>query len=246
MNKPLSGKVAIVTAASRGIGAGIATMLCERGARVAIGYTTSKDIADALIADIKKAGGEATAFAADTSSPAACAQLVKDAIAAYGRIDILVNNAGVGGRRRIAAIDHAYFTQMFETNVLSVFMMCKEALPHMADGGRIINISSRIVFAPQGGASVYSATKGAMHALTACIAHEIADKGITVNVVAPALIETDKTKDMSAERRAEVIAETPLGRFGKPDDVAGVVAFLASDDSKWVTGRVIRCDGGML
>ena len=245
MDKPFSGKVAIVTAASRGIGAGIARLLGERGASVAIGYKSSKEFADALVADIKKSGGEATAYPADTSKPAVCAQLVKDTVARYGKVDILVNNAGIGGRRTIGEIDQAYFTDLFETNVLSVFMMCKEALPHMGHGGRIINISSRIALTPYPGASVYGATKGAIHSLTACLAHELGDKGITVNAVAPGLIETDATRDTIPPRREQLIASTPLRRIGQPDDIAGIVAFLASEDSRWITGRVLRGDGGM-
>lgn len=245
MNKPFSGKVAIVTGASRGIGAGIVRMLAERGAKVAIGYKSSKDAADALVADIKKAGGEATAFVADTSKPEACAQLVKDTVAKYGKVDILVNNAGIGGRKMAHEIDHAYFTSLFETNVLSVFMMIKEVLPHMGEGGRIINISSRIAQTPYPGASMYGATKGAINSLTGCFAHELGEKGITVNAVAPGLIETDATRASIPPRREQVIASTPMRRIGQVDDIAGIVAFLASEDSKWMTGRVFRGDGGM-
>jgi 3-oxoacyl-[acyl-carrier protein] reductase len=245
MNKQFSGKVAIVTGGSRGIGAGISRMFGERGANVVIASRSSKAEGDALIAEIKKAGGDAIVVSGDVSKPEDCKKIVDAAVAKFGKVDILVNNAGQGGRKTIDEIDHAYFTLIMETNVLSTIMMSKAVVPHMGEGGRIINISSRLAFIPWVGAAMYCAAKAAVNQITAVFAEELGPKGITVNAVAPGLIETDATRATIPPRKDAVIAATPLRRIGQPDDIAGTVAFFAGEDSKWVTGRCVRCDGGI-
>lgn len=245
MSKQFAGKVAIVTGGSRGIGAGISKILGERGAKVVIAFRSSQKEADDLVAEIVKAGSEAIAVSADVSKPDECKKLVDAAVKKFGKVDILVNNAGQGGRKLVDEIDHAYFTHIMEANVLSTIMMSKAVVPHMAPGGRIINISSRLAFIPYVGATLYCAAKAAVNQVTSVFAEELGPKGITVNAVAPGLIETDSTRASIPPRKDAVINATPLRRIGQPDDIAGTVAMLASEDSKWVTGRCIRCDGGI-
>jgi 3-oxoacyl-[acyl-carrier protein] reductase len=245
MSNQFFGKVAIVTGGSRGIGEGIVRMFAKRGAKVAVGYRVGKLEADALVSEIAKSGCEAISVAGDVAKPDVCQRIVDTVASRFGAIDILVNNAGISKSTRIEGIDHASFTEMMETNVLSTIMMSKAVVQHMGPGGRIINISSRLAFAPLAGFALYSAAKVAINQVTAVFAEELGPKNITVNAIAPGLIETDMARDSIRGRRDQVVAATPLRRLGQPGDIACAVMMLASEDAKWITGRCIRCDGGV-
>jgi 3-oxoacyl-[acyl-carrier protein] reductase len=245
MSKQFAGKIALVTGGSRGIGESISRHFAERGANVVIGYRSGKEVADALAADLVKQGVQAIAVAGDVAKPGDCQKIVDAAVAKFGRIDILVNNAGISARKTYEEMTHEEFTKVMETNVLSVFMMIKSAVPHMKAGGRIINISSRLAFIGIPGGAPYSASKAAVNQITANFAFELGAKGITVNGVAPGLIETEMTAKTIPDRKEMLIKSTPLGRIGQPDDIAGAVMMFASEESKWITGRTIRCDGGI-
>jgi 3-oxoacyl-[acyl-carrier protein] reductase len=239
-------RVAVVTGGSRGIGAAVALQLARQGAQVAVGYRARKDEANAIVAQIAAAGGQAEAFGGDVSVPEDVERLIDAVVARFGRLDIVVNNAGVAGYRPLAAIDRDYFREQFEGNVLSTMLMMRSALPHLPKpGGRIVNLASRLAYDPIPGSATYTATKAAVIALTHAFAKELGSQGITVNCVAPGLTMTDMAAMMPKERQDVVIATTPLGRLGQPDDIAEVVAFLASDEARWITGRTLLADGGI-
>ncbi|MBY0357982.1 MAG: glucose 1-dehydrogenase [Candidatus Obscuribacterales bacterium] len=244
--KRLAGKVALVTGGSRGIGAGIALRLAEEGATVAISYNNNKKAADEVVAQIAKLGVGALAFKANASSKEESKKLVDEVVKAAGKIDILVNNAGVFESAPVDQIELDHYERVFDVNVKGVIATTVEALKKIPDGGRIINISSVAAKANLPGASVYSATKGALDVLTRIWAQELGGRKITVNGVAPGTTESDMyNAGMSEEAKAAFIAKTALGRVGQPNDIAAVVAFLASDDGRWVTGQTIITDGGM-
>ena len=243
----LRDRVALVTGASRGIGAAIARKLAALGARAAINFRADANAAQAVASEIRHCGGSAEVFAADVADPAAVKAMIAAVVKAFGQIDILVNNAGIADARRFGAIDPEFFTRLFEINALSVVLVTQEAVPYFpASGGHIVNLSSNLAFAPSEGLSIYAASKAAVATLTQAFAGELAPRHITVNAVAPGAIETDMTSGMSPERRELIVRTTPLGRLGTPVDVADVVAFLASDACRWVTGRTIVVDGGLL
>ena len=247
MARPLHGKVALVTGASRGIGAATARLLAERGAAVVLGYGKAAAEAAALAAEIRDAGGKAEISGGDVRLGATAEAAVATAVRAFGRLDILVTAAGISGRYLLAEIDEALYREVYDINVLGTLLAIQAAAPHLtAPGGRIITISSRLARNPAPGAALYSGSKAAVVAMTEAFAKELGGRGITVNSVAPGLIETDMTRAAVANRGASVVAETPLGRLGQPGDVAGVVAFFASDDAAWVTGRTLRADGGIV
>jgi 3-oxoacyl-[acyl-carrier protein] reductase len=239
-------RVAIVTGGSRGIGAAVAVQLARQGAKIAVGYRSRKDDAASIVAQIAAAGGEAQAFGGDVSIPGDVDQLVGAVMSRFGRLDIVVNNAGVAGYRPLAAIDRSFFCERFEGNVLSTMLMMRAVLPHLPKpGGRIVNLASRLAYDPIPGSATYTASKAAIIALTHAFAKELGSQGITVNCVAPGLTETEMAATMPKERHEAVIAATPLGRLGQPDDIAEVVAFLASDEARWITGRTLLADGGI-
>ncbi|MFI5015833.1 MAG: SDR family NAD(P)-dependent oxidoreductase [Hyphomicrobiales bacterium] len=241
-----AGKVALVTGGSRGIGAAIARRLARGGARVAVGYRARQADAETVVAEIAREGGEAQAFGGDVSRPEDVARVVAGAVSAFGRLDIVVNNAGVSAYRPVGALDQAFFREQFEGNVLSAILVTQAALPSLPrPGGRIINLASRLAFDPIPGSAIYAAAKAAVITLTHAFARELGGQGITVNCVAPGLTETEMASGISKERREAVVAATPLGRLGIPEDIAGVVAFLASDEARWITGRTILADGGL-
>lgn len=243
----LNGKVALVTGGSQGIGAATARLLASRGAAVVVGYSRSADAAVAVADAILAAGGRADIVGGDVRDPAAAAAAVARAIDSFGRLDILVTAAGISGRWLLADIDEAHYRDVFDVNVWGTVVAIQAAAPHMTSpGGRIVTVTSRMALNPMPGAALYSGAKAAVNAMTEAFAKELGDRGITVNAVAPGLIESDRMRDAVATRGHETVALTPLGRIGQPDDVAGVVAFLASDDARWVTGRVIRVDGGIV
>ncbi len=244
----LSGRVALVTGAARGIGAAIAKRLAADGAKVVVNYSKSRGPADEVVASIKKAGGEAVAVRADVSDAAAIPGLFAEAVKAFGKLDVLVNNAGVMRRGFLADVTAEDFDFHFHTNVRGYLLCCREAAKFLPAGGSIVNVSSVITRLAYPGSVVYSATKGAIDMITQVLAVELGPKGIRVNTVWPGSTVTDmngpasgKTKD---EEKKE-IEQTPLGRLGTVEDIADATAFLATDDSRWVTGTKLDVAGGL-
>ena len=239
----LDGKVALVTGASRGIGAAIAERLARDGAAVVVNYARSEHAAHAVVARIVERGGKAIAVKADVAT--AAKQLVDETIRKLGRLDILVNNAISISADPIEDVPDSSFRDHFPTNVEAPLFALRASLPHLRSGGRVINISSLITNHPLPRHSVYAAAKGALDAMTRVWALELGARGITVNAVSPGPVETDALRaNVNAEMRAHMIARTPLGRIGEPDDIADVVAFLASHDARWITGHVLIAGGG--
>jgi 3-oxoacyl-[acyl-carrier protein] reductase len=244
--KKLEGKVALVTGGSRGIGAAIALRLAEDGATVAVNFNNDKTSADQVVDKITELGSEAAAFKANVSSSADGQKLIEEVCKKFGKIDILVNNAGVYEMRPLEQIDDEHYKKIFDVNVKGVIATTVAALPRMTDGGRIINISSVAAKSSMPGASIYSATKAALNSLTCIWAQELGKRKITVNAVGPGTTSTDMfNSGMDETRKRMFIDKTALGRLGEPNDIADAVAFLASNEGRWVTGQTIYCDGGM-
>ncbi|HTQ81890.1 MAG TPA: glucose 1-dehydrogenase [Pseudolabrys sp.] len=246
----LSGKVAVVTGASKGIGAGIAKRLAAEGAAVVVNYASSKDGADRVVADIAAKGGKAVAVQGDMSKSADVKRLFAEAKSAFGgAVDVLVNNAGVYKFQPLEEVTESEFHRQFNTNVLGPILATQEAAKHFGpNGGSVINISSVASQSPVPTASVYSATKGALDALTNVLARELAPKNIRVNTIAPGGVETEgfvTAGVKGSDFEKSMIASTPLGRLGQPDDIARIASFLASDQSAWLTGERITASGGM-
>ncbi len=244
--KRLEGKVALVTGGSRGIGAGIALRLAEEGATVAISYVSNKNAADQVLNKINELGVKAYAFKANAASAADSQALIDEVIKSTGKLDILVNNAGVFEMAALEQIDVQHYERVFDVNVKGVIATTTAALKKLSDGGRIINISSVAAHHSMAGASVYSATKAALNTLTRIWAQELGARRITVNGVAPGSTTTDMLNNgVPEEGKKQFIEKTALGRMGEPDDIAAAVAFLASEDGRWVTGQTIDVDGGL-
>lgn len=244
----LTGKVAVVSGASKGIGAAIAQELARDGASVVVNYATSGEQAEAVVAKIKAGGGAAKAVRADVSKPAEARQLIDGTVSEFGRIDILVNNAGVYEFLPLEEISEKHFDRMFHLNVRGLLFATQAAVRAFGDrGGSIINISSVVSLSPPPGGSVYSATKGAVDVLTRSLAAELGSRRILVNAVLPGPVETEGTQSMAEwdQFRAQLLPRTPLGRIGQPHDIASVVSFLASEDAGWITGQVIPVAGGL-
>jgi 3-oxoacyl-[acyl-carrier protein] reductase len=242
----LSGKVALVTGGSRGIGAAIARRLADEGATVAITYEKSAVAAEEVVASINSTGAKAIAIKSDVSNPIEARKLIEEVRQTVGKIDILVNNAGVWDGGSIDQIDVAQYDRIFDVNVKGVLANTIAALPLIPDGGRIINISSGASTLSLPGLSIYSASKAALDALTRIWAQDLGGRKITVNGVAPGTTATDMFhKAIPSENQQAMAEKTALGRIGLPDDIAAVVAFLASDDAGWITGQTIRTDGGI-
>ncbi|MGM4893186.1 SDR family NAD(P)-dependent oxidoreductase [Tardiphaga sp. 839_C3_N1_4] len=242
----LSGKVVLVTGGSRGMGAAIARRFASAGSRVAIGYRNESAAADAVLGDIAALGAQGIGVTGDISNPDDARAMVAQVIARFGHLDILVNCAGIAEYRPFEAIDSELFRVTFDTNVLGTIAVIQAALPHLtAPGGRIINFSSALATRPIPTTLIYAASKAAVAALSHALAKELGPRGITVNTIAPGVIETDMTTQILAERGAGIAAMTPLGRIGQTDDIAGVALFLASPEAKWLTGRTIIADGGV-
>ncbi|MDP0926280.1 glucose 1-dehydrogenase [Paracoccus onubensis] len=242
----LSGKTALVTGGSRGIGAEVARRLGAEGATIAIAYRSDKASADRVVEDLKAAGARACAFAADISCPEDCERLARECVEIFGRLDILVNAAGVATYRPLEQADADHYHAMFATNVLGALSVTRAAAAVMETPGRIIHFSSRLAESPMPGTSVYAASKAAVSALALALSQELGPRGITINAIAPGLIETDMTAAAVRERGDAMRSRTPLRRIGQPGDISGLVAFLVSDDAGWITGRTIRADGGLL
>lgn len=247
MTKGLSGKVAIVTGASRGIGREIAERLAENGAKVVVNYASSPAKAEEVVGLIKQGGGEARAIQADISQVAEVERLFRETIEAYGGIDILVNNAGIMTTKPIAAMTEEDFDQQFAINVKGTYFAIQQAFHHMNSGGRIINFSTSVAGQMFPTYSVYAGTKGAVEQFTRQLAKEFGPKGITINAVAPGPVNTELfTVGKSEEQIAGIVNMNAFGRLGEPDDIAGVVLFLASEESKWITGQTLRVNGGFV
>jgi len=243
----LKGKVALVTGASKGIGAEAARELASRGAAVAVNYSGSKAAAEKVVAEIKAAGGRAIAVQANVGDPDSIGPLVKTVAKELGPIDILVNNAGIYEFGPLDQITPEHFHKQFNVNVLGLLLVTKEAVAHFNPaGGSIINISS-VVKDGVGGASVYSATKGAVDTITASLAQELGPRRIRVNSLNPGMIETEGTHAagfIGSDFHKLAESRTPLGRIGQPTDIATAVALLASEDSGWINGQAIYAAGG--
>jgi 3-oxoacyl-[acyl-carrier protein] reductase len=242
----LNGKVAIVTGASSGIGAGIAKAFGAEGAIVIVNYASSQDGADAVVSSIRSAGGTAIAVQADMSRSADVVRLFQTVVAEHGKVDILVNNAGVAVFEMADGVTEDAFHKQFNVNVLGYFLAIREAVSHFGDrGGSIVNISSILSTHPSPGTSVYAATKGAVDTMTYALARELGPRGIRVNAIMPGYTNTPATDgNFAGELGERLLAETPLGRFGEPEDIAPTAVFLASDDAHWISGESIRATGG--
>ena len=248
MSQRLSGKVAVVTGASKGIGASIARHLAAEGAAVVVNYATSREGADKVVAEVERRGGKAVAVQADVARRADIQRLFAEAKRAFGRVDILVNNAGVFEFAPIEEVTAEHFHRQFDLNVLGLLLTTQEALRHMGpEGGSIINVSSVVATLAPPTASVYSATKGAVDTITRSLAQELGPRRIRVNSINPGMIETEGFHAAGlaeSDFRKQVEAQTPLGRIGQPDDIGPVAVVLASSDSGWITGETIHVSGG--
>ncbi len=248
MNR-LSGKTAVVTGASKGIGAGIAKGLAAEGAAVVVNYASSKDGADRVVADIKAKGGKAIAVQGDVAKAADVEKIFAETKKAFGRLDILVNNAGVYNLLPLEEVTEADFHRHFNINVLGLLLATKEAAKLFGDeGGSVINIGSVASDLTPPNSVVYTATKGAVDAVTRVLAKELGPRKIRVNSINPGVIETEGTHAVGViggDFEKQFVAQTPLGRTGQPDDIAPVAVFLASDDARWVTGDTLAVSGGV-
>lgn len=244
----LAGKVAVVTGASKGIGAAIAKALAAEGASVVVNYATSKAGADSVVSNIAKAGGKAVAVAGNVSKPTDAQGIVDMALKTFGRVDILVNNSGIYEFGAIEQVTEENFHRMFNTNVLGALLVTQAAVKHMDKGGSIINIGSGVSRITPANSSVYTATKGALDAITGVLAKELGPKKIRVNSINPGIVETEGTRTagiIGSDFEKGLVSQTPLGRIGQPGDIASVAKFLASDDSAWLTGEIIVAGGGL-
>jgi 3-oxoacyl-[acyl-carrier protein] reductase len=244
----LTGKVAVVTGASKGIGAAIAKSLAAEGASVVVNYASSRTGADAVVQEIAKAGGKAIAVGADVSKAAEAQALIDAAIKAFGRLDILVNNSGVYEFAPLEEITEAQFNRMFDVNVLGVLLTTKAAAKHLGEGSSVINIGSVVSTRTPPNSVVYTATKGAVDAITGVLAKELGPRKIRVNSLNPGLVETEGSRSagiIGSDWENGAVAQTPLGRVGQTQDIARVAAFLASNDAGWITGELVRAGGGL-
>lgn len=242
----LYGKTALVTGGSRGIGEAVVRRFAKEGGSVAFTYRSEAAKAEAVIRNLRDSGVKAKAFKADIADAASVSTLIREVVAEFGRIDILVNNAGTFGVRAFEDVDLAFFTEQFTVNVWGTIQVTQAALPHFpTSGGRVINLSSQRAFSPKDRTGIYAASKAAVSTLTQALAIELGPRGITVNAVAPAVTRTDMTAAIPDEKRKVLAEATPLRRLAEPDDIAAAIAFLASDDARWITGRTILADGGI-
>jgi 3-oxoacyl-[acyl-carrier protein] reductase len=248
MSKKLSGKVAVVTGASKGIGAAIAKRLAAEGAAVVVNYASSKEAADRVVAEIARNGGKAVAVQANLAKQAEIEHLFTEAKKAFGRLDILVNNAGIYEFSAIEGITEGHFHKHFDLNVLGLLFASQEAAKHFGPtGGSIVNISSIASTLTPPNASVYSATKAAVDAVTRSLSKELGPRKIRVNAINPGMVVTEGVQAagiLESDLRKEVEARTPLGRIGQPEDIAPAAVFLASEDAAWITGETLVIAGG--
>ena len=248
MAKKLEGKVAIVTGASKGIGASIAKHYAAEGASVVVNYASSKEGADKVVAEIVSAGGKAVAVRGDVSKLADAQGIIDAAITHYGKLDVLVNNSGVYEFAPIEAISEEHFHKIFNINVLGLLLTTQAAVPHLKEGASIINIGSVVSRITPPNSAVYTGTKGAVDAITGVLSRELGPKQIRVNALNPGMVETEGVHSagfIGTDFESATVAQTPLGRLGQPDDIAAVAVFLASDDSRWLTGEQLLAGGGL-
>ncbi len=247
ITQKLAGKVAVVTGASKGIGAAIAKNLAAEGAAVVVNYASSKAGADKVVAEINRAGGKAVAVQGDVAKKSDIEKLFTKTKKVFGQLDILVNNAGVYEFAPLEQITEEHYHKQFNLNVLGLLLTTQEAVKLFpATGGSVINISSGAA-AGVPGASVYSATKGAVDTVSRSLAKELGPKKIRVNSLSPGMVETEGVHAagfLGSDFHKQIVAQTPLGRIGQPDDIGRIAVFLASEDSGWITGEVILASGG--
>ncbi|MBX3411449.1 MAG: glucose 1-dehydrogenase [Pirellulales bacterium] len=247
MSQKLQGKVAVVTGASKGIGAGIARLLAAEGASVVVNYASSKQGAEQVVADIEKSGGKAVAIQADVSKFTDIARLFSETKRHFDHVDILVNNAGIFEQAPLEEITEEHFHRQFNLNVLGLLQTTQEAVKLFGKhGGSIVNISSVVATWSPANSAVYNATKAAVDAITRTLGKELAPRGIRVNSVNPGMVDTEGLRaSVFADYRDATAASTPLGRIGTPDDIAPAVLYFASSDSSWVTGETLYITGGV-
>jgi 3-oxoacyl-[acyl-carrier protein] reductase len=249
MSQKLLGKVAVVTGASKGIGAAIARHLAAEGASVVVNYSASKEAADRVVNEINENGGTAVAVQANLSKPADVKRLFAETKNKFDKLDILVNNAGIYEFAPLENITPEHFHKQFDLNVLGLVLASQEAARHFgAAGGAIINISSVVAHSPVATASVYSGTKAAVDAITTSLAKELGPRNIRVNAINPGMVETEGLHGAgiaNSDFRRSIEAQTPLGRIGRPEDIAPAAVFLASSDSAWITGETLTISGGL-
>ena len=244
----LSGKVAVVTGASKGIGAAIAKALAHEGASVVVNYASSKDGAEKVVEEINSNGGKAVAVGGDVTRQADAKSIIDAAIKNYGRLDIVVNNSGVYEFAPVEEITEEQFHRMFNVNVLGLLLITQAAIEHLGEGSSIINIGSGVTRVTPPNSAVYTGTKGAVDAITGVFSREFGAKKIRVNSINPGMVETEGTHTagfIGSEFQTALVGQTPLGRIGQPDDIANVAVFLASDDSAWLTGEQLLATGGL-
>jgi len=244
----LAGKVAVVTGASKGIGAGIATALAAEGAAVVVNYASSKSGADAVVERINKAGGKAIAVKADVSKAEDAQALIDAAVKEFGRLDVLVNNSGVYEFAPLEAITPEHFHRHFDINVLGLLLTTKAASKHLGEGASVINIGSIVSRLTMPETAVYTATKGAVDAITGVLSRELGPRGIRVNSINPGMVETEGSREIGvigSDFQHAIVAQTPLGRIGQPDDIADIAVFLATDASRYMTGELLKVAGGL-
>ncbi len=241
-------RVVLVTGSSRGLGRAMAERFGREGYKVAVHYVSSAGPADEVVKGIEAAGGEAAAFGADVADPAACQELVKGVVERFGRLDVLVNNAGITRDGLVLRMKDDDWKAVIDTNLSSAFYLSKAALRGMlrAGFGRVVNLSSVVALRGNAGQANYIASKAGLIGLTKALATEYAGKGVTVNAVAPGFIESDMTAALSDELQKAYLQQIPAGRFGAPEDIAAVVAFLASEGAAYVNGQTLAVDGGMV
>jgi 3-oxoacyl-[acyl-carrier protein] reductase len=243
----LAGKVAVVTGASKGIGAAIAKALAAEGAKVVVNYASSKPGADAVVEAITAAGGKAVAVQGDVSKAEQAHGLIDAAVREYGRLDVLVNNSGVYEFGAIEEITEEHYHRQFNVNVLGLLLTTQAAVKHIGEGGSVINISSVVTSLTPPASAVYSGTKGAVDAITGVLAKELGPRKIRVNAILPGIVETEGTHTagvMGSDFESNAVAQTPLGRIGQPKDIGPIATFLASDDAGWLTGERLVAAGG--
>lgn len=246
MNESLKGKIALVTGASRGIGRAIAERLARSGASVVINYGSNAGEAQKVVAAIKNTGGNAVAIQADMGRVTEIIRLFEQAIAHFGKLDILINNAGIMFMKPVGATTESEFDRIFAINVKGVFFACQQAAVRLADGGRIINISSSTTARLLPAYGAYVATKGAVEQLSRSLSKELGPRGITVNAVSPGPTETELFLTGKSPEQIDFFAkQSAFGRLGRPDEIADVVAFLASDEARWISGQNIRANGAL-
>lgn len=242
----LAGKVAVVTGASKGIGAAIAKGLAAEGAAVVVNYALSKAGADTVVDAITSTGGKAVAVKGDVTKADQVQGLIETAIKAFGRLDVLVNNSGIYETSPIDAVTEEQYRRIFDVNVLGVLLTTQAAVKHLGEGGSVINISSNVTSGLWPQLAIYAGTKGAVDVMTGVLAKELGPRKIRVNAINPGLVETEGSgAGLNLEFQQHIVAQTPLGRAGQPDDIAALAVFLASDDARWLTGERLLATGGL-